>query len=332
MRVLPALVTLMQLSQPHWARDSTRKRLASAFLSSSSSLRRSHAPLLSTNNIKDPPSSSPIIVNKARFFRFTGSQLHAVARQPGDSSSLTGADTSDEEDDVIDTPKERKTCTTLTTARTTNNNIAVQTRFILVEPRHRGNVGGVARAMKTMGFTDLVVVRPHDPKVLNRQLTQQSASGALDILRNARVDSKLEQALEGCDVKCATGMPITMVTGRELRGEDKEEDDDDDDDDNDNVEPAAHLKFMEPRPFFQDYIHSLTEACKHDATTSTTKETSSQRIAIVFGNEKRGMRQRDMNLCQVVLGIPTHPDFGSLNLAAAAQLIAYDWRQALGGF
>jgi tRNA C32,U32 (ribose-2'-O)-methylase TrmJ len=32
------------------------------------------------------------------------------------------------------------------------------------------------------------------------------------------------------------------------------------------------------------------------------------------------------------LSIPTDPKFGSLNLAAAVQLIAYDWREALGGF
>ena len=30
--------------------------------------------------------------------------------------------------------------------------------------------------------------------------------------------------------------------------------------------------------------------------------------------------------------MPTHPDYGSLNLAQAVQLIAYEWRQALGGF
>lgn len=32
------------------------------------------------------------------------------------------------------------------------------------------------------------------------------------------------------------------------------------------------------------------------------------------------------------LGIPTNPDFGSLNVASAVQLIAYDWREAIGGF
>ena len=36
-----------------------------------------------------------------------------------------------------------------------------------------------------------------------------------------------------------------------------------------------------------------------------------------------------VHLC---LSIPTQPDYGSLNLAQAVQLLAYDWRQALGGF
>lgn len=37
-----------------------------------------------------------------------------------------------------------------------------------------------------------------------------------------------------------------------------------------------------------------------------------------------------MAQCDVMLGIPTNPNFGSLNVAAAAQLIAYDWRMAIG--
>ena len=38
-----------------------------------------------------------------------------------------------------------------------------------------------------------------------------------------------------------------------------------------------------------------------------------------------------MDRCDALLGIPTDPAFGSLNLAAAVQVIAYDWRMALGG-
>ena len=44
------------------------------------------------------------------------------------------------------------------------------------------------------------------------------------------------------------------------------------------------------------------------------------------------MSNDDVYRCHVALSIPTDPNFGSLNLAAAVQLIAYDWRQALGGF
>ena len=39
-------------------------------------------------------------------------------------------------------------------------NARMKTRFILIETSHAGNVGAAARAMKTMGFDDLVLVRP----------------------------------------------------------------------------------------------------------------------------------------------------------------------------
>jgi tRNA/rRNA methyltransferase len=55
-------------------------------------------------------------------------------------------------------------------------------------------------------------------------------------------------------------------------------------------------------------------------------------VAFLFGSERFGMRNEDVYRCHACLSIPTDPTFGSLNLAAAVQLIAYDWRQALGGF
>ena len=55
-------------------------------------------------------------------------------------------------------------------------------------------------------------------------------------------------------------------------------------------------------------------------------------MAFVFGSERFGMSNDDVYRCHACLSIPTHPDYGSLNLAQAVQLIAYDWRQALGGF
>jgi len=44
------------------------------------------------------------------------------------------------------------------------------------------------------------------------------------------------------------------------------------------------------------------------------------------------MRNEDVYRCHTCLSIPTDPKFGSLNLGAAVQVLAYDWRQALGGF
>jgi tRNA/rRNA methyltransferase len=57
-----------------------------------------------------------------------------------------------------------------------------------------------------------------------------------------------------------------------------------------------------------------------------------QRVAFVFGSERFGMSNEDVYRCHVCLSIPTLAEYGSLNLAQAVQLLAYDWRQALGGF
>ena len=56
------------------------------------------------------------------------------------------------------------------------------------------------------------------------------------------------------------------------------------------------------------------------------------RVAFVFGSERHGMSNDDVYRCHACLSIPTDPAYGSLNLAQAVQVIAYEWRQALGGF
>lgn len=63
----------------------------------------------------------------------------------------------------------------------------MKTRFILINTSHAGNVGAAARAMKTMGFDDLVLVAPRWANVLRREETIQRASGALHVLENARI-------------------------------------------------------------------------------------------------------------------------------------------------
>src|SRR5690606_7591422 len=68
------------------------------------------------------------------------------------------------------------------------------TRFILIGTSHAGNVGAAARAMKVMGFTDLVLVTPRFPDVLAHEEAVAMASSAQDVLASARVVSTLEEA------------------------------------------------------------------------------------------------------------------------------------------
>ncbi len=166
----------------------------------------------------------------------------------------------------------------------------MKTRFILLNTSHAGNVGATARAMKVMGFTDLVLVAPRWDNVLRREETIQRASGALDVLANARVVATLDEAIDGLHHLCATAM-----TPRDFG-------------------PPT----LEPRP------HFAALAAEH-------KQNADFGVGFLFGSERFGMRNEDVYRCHTCLSIPTDPKFGSLNLGAAVQVLAYDWREALGG-
>ncbi|MDN7699572.1 RNA methyltransferase [Burkholderia semiarida] len=71
------------------------------------------------------------------------------------------------------------------------------TRFVLVEPSHPGNVGAAARALKTMGFSRLVLVAPRVPHVQRDPDAIAMASGADDVLASAHVVPTLGEALSG---------------------------------------------------------------------------------------------------------------------------------------
>ena len=55
-------------------------------------------------------------------------------------------------------------------------------------------------------------------------------------------------------------------------------------------------------------------------------------MAFVFGGERFGMANDDVYRCHACSEHPHRPGYGSLNLAQAVQVVAYEWRQALGGF
>jgi tRNA/rRNA methyltransferase len=160
------------------------------------------------------------------------------------------------------------------------------TRFILVGTSHAGNVGATARAMKVMGYADLVLVAPRWADVQRREEAVAMASGATDVLAAARVVATLGEALDGITYACATAM-----TPRDFG-------------------PPTFA----PRDLFAELA------------------AGTHRVAFVFGSERFGLSNDDLYTCHASLSIPTDPRYGSLNLAQAVQLVAYDWRQALGGF
>ena len=164
----------------------------------------------------------------------------------------------------------------------------MHTRFILLETSHAGNVGATARAMRVMGFDDLVLVAPRWANVLRREETIQRASGALNVLENARIVATLDEALDGITHLCATAMT--------------------------------------PR----DFGPPTRSPREHFATLPNP--TGEGGIAFLFGSERFGMKNEDVYRCHVALSIPTDPHFGSLNLASAVQVVAYEWRLALGGY
>ncbi len=91
-------------------------------------------------------------------------------------------------------------------------------RIILVEPAGALNVGSIARVMKNMGLTQLVIVNPQCD-VLGEEATRMSVH-AIDLLETARIVSDLPAALQGCTRVIATtarerAIPTQLETPRQ---------------------------------------------------------------------------------------------------------------------
>jgi tRNA (cytidine32/uridine32-2'-O)-methyltransferase len=150
-------------------------------------------------------------------------------------------------------------------------------RIVLVNTSHPGNIGGVARAMKTMCLSQLYLVAPADfphPKARAR------ASGAVDVLENAKVVDTLEDALVDC----------RLVVGASARSR------------------SIAWPTQNPRQCAGQIIDS----------------TSHGPVALVFGREASGLTNAELERCNFLVNIPANPDYSSLNLAAAVQVLAYE--------
>ena len=152
-------------------------------------------------------------------------------------------------------------------------------RIVLCRPSHPGNIGAAARAMKTMGLTDLRLVAPER---FPAKEADWMATNAGEVLQNAVVQSSLLEAIKDC----------TATFALSARG----------------------------REWSPQVIDVRTAAARASEIEGP--------IAFVFGNESAGLTNDEMFACQYLVHIPANPEFSSLNLAQAVQVVAYELRMA----
>ena len=156
-------------------------------------------------------------------------------------------------------------------------------RIVLVATSHPGNIGAVARAMKNMDLTDLVLVRP---RLFPHEDATARASGADDVLAQARVTNSLAEAIADCGLVAAT-------TSRER----------------DQNTPVLDVR---------------------EGAAELLRESARGPVAILFGNERSGLANEELAAARLLLRIPANPDYASLNIAMAVQLVSYEIYRARG--
>jgi len=68
------------------------------------------------------------------------------------------------------------------------------------------------------------------------------------------------------------------------------------------------------------------------AAKQALSESASHDVAVLFGRERYGLVNEEMQRCQFLVNIPSNPEYSSLNLAQAVQIISYELRVAAQGF
>jgi TrmH family RNA methyltransferase len=150
-------------------------------------------------------------------------------------------------------------------------------RIVLIDPSHPGNIGSVARAMKNMALTDLVLVRP---RVFPHAEATALAAGADDILAGARIVTTVAEAISDC----------AFIAGTTSR----------------------------PRSYYWEFT------TPRDVAARIVGLPEENRAALLFGSERYGLATEDLNHCNVLVRIPANPEYCSLNLGMAVQLLSYE--------
>jgi tRNA/rRNA methyltransferase len=97
------------------------------------------------------------------------------------------------------------------------------------------------------------------------------------------------------------------------------------------VTPREHFEALSKTELIK-HVNNGLEGEIDNNLPPLTGLAAQQGMAFLFGSERYGMSNEDVYRCHACLSIPSNPKFGSLNLGAALQVVAYEWRLALGGY
>ncbi|MCE8427622.1 MAG: RNA methyltransferase [Candidatus Methanoperedens sp.] len=152
-------------------------------------------------------------------------------------------------------------------------------RIVLVEPRHSGNIGSVARVMKNFGFVELVLINPCE---LDKYAKMMSVH-AYDIIERSRIEFSLEDALFRSNL-------VIGMTGDPGKTDNKH----------------MRMPALPPR--------KLKEKLKEKNGV----------ITLLFGREDDGLRNEELEKCDIIVNIPTDPVYPSMNLSHAVSVVLYE--------
>ncbi len=162
-------------------------------------------------------------------------------------------------------------------------------RVVLVSPSHAGNVGACARALKTMGLSQLWLVSPRKSDVHKDPEAVTLSSGATDVLAAARVVDTLPDALAGCVWSIATS----------------------------SRERELGPPLLDAPQAVAGLVMQLQSA------------PSQGEVAVIFGCERTGLSNDELLRADVHAMIPANPAYASLNLSQAVQLLCWEVRKAV---
>jgi len=165
--------------------------------------------------------------------------------------------------------------------------------IVLSRPAEAGNVGAVCRAMKTMGLSRLRIVAPEFSlkDTQNEAVCRARAVHAFDIWEGVEFFDTLRDAVQDCAIVIGT----TARRGRYRK--------------------QVTMTPSELAAFLKD----------HDRSNCSGK------TALVFGNERTGLSEQEIEFCNLASHIPVSEAFPSLNISHAVQVYTYELFIAMGG-